>query len=210
MPFNGRHQLRLQVCPMIFYPEKDNVLLSPGRAVSTAPACQPVGRTPWVHLQLPATEDLQDSVSCTPAIDPGDAKVWPVQSSQDLLPIPTSTGYPTRFEPASLPCPWLFFIGALGQWRRSRRDVNQVVGDAEDLETIAATSLLGGREPAQNHFSFCMNTTKHNEFVVSRIHAIRFFKTSKFCRQQTFRVQKQPLMSSLSLMSLNEQSTSND
>ena len=44
------------------------------------------------------------------------------------------------------------FYSALGQWRRSRRDVNQVVGDAEDLETIAATSLLGGgtgTEPLQ-------------------------------------------------------------
>ena len=50
--------------------------------------------------------------------------------------------------PSSLrlsPCPMFVFKSALGQWRRSRRDVNQVVGDAEDLETIAATSLLGGR-----------------------------------------------------------------
>ena len=68
------------------------------------------------------------------------------------------------------------FYSALGQWRRSRRDVNQVVGDAEDLERIAATSLLGGREPAQNHFSFYMNITKHNEFVVFRIMQSVFFK----------------------------------
>ena len=108
MPFSGRHQLRLQFARCL-RPEKDNVLLlSPGRAVSTTPACQPVGRTPWVYL--PFTEDLPGSVSCTPAIDPGDAKVWPAPSSQDLLPIPTSTGSSTPFKPASPPCRCLCFI----------------------------------------------------------------------------------------------------